>query len=126
MKLEYTFLHVDSSDALVSHFENRLAKLVKFELKPMDIHVIFSMERHVCYVDVTILEGRRKFKATGDDADFYRAVDKAVNKLHRQMAKDRRRLREHRNPEASDAGKMARLTETLEHDYSRAPLRKAV
>lgn len=97
MKMDYTFLHVDSSEALVEHFHDRFTKLLKFELKPMDVHVVFSMERHECIVDVQIIEGRRKFKATGLSDDFYRSVDMAVNKLHRQMSKEKKRLKDHKN-----------------------------
>lgn len=125
MKLEYTFLHVDASEALVEHFESRFAKLLKFELKPMDVDVVFSMERHECIVDVHILEGRRKFKATGVSNDFYRSADMVVNKLLRQMSKERRRLREHKNVDASHEGKLNRLQPDLAPDYSRAPVRKA-
>jgi putative sigma-54 modulation protein len=124
MKLEYTFLHVDSSEALMEYFRARFTKLEKFELKPMDVQVLFSMERHECIVDVLVLEGRRKFKAHSVSADFYRSVDMVVNKLVRQMSKDKRRLKEHKNPQASSAGKMARLTPELELDFSREPIRK--
>src|SRR5690606_33075322 len=93
MKLEYTFLHVESSEPLVEHFQERFSKLLKFELKPMDVQVVFSTERHECIVDVNILEGRRKFKAHGVSGDFYRSVDMVVNKLLRQMSKERKRLR---------------------------------
>lgn len=124
MKLDYTFLHVDSSEALVERFEARFAKLLKFELKPMDVQVVFSVERHECIVDVNILEGRRKFKAAGISNDFYRSVDMVVNKLLRQMSKERRKLRDHKNVGASHEGKLNRLQSDLASDYSRAPLRK--
>src|SRR3954468_22741503 len=97
MKLEYTFLHVDSSDALVEHFQSRFAKLLKFEIKPMDVHVIFSGQRHECIVDVQIMEGRRKYKAQGISADFSRSVDMVVNKLWRQMSKEKRKLKDYKN-----------------------------
>ncbi|MCM2282411.1 MAG: ribosome-associated translation inhibitor RaiA [Bdellovibrionaceae bacterium] len=125
MKLEYTFLHIDSSDALVEHFESRFGKLLKFELKPMDVQVVFSMERHECMVDVNILEGRRKFKASGVSNDFYRSVDMVVNKLLRQMSKERRKLRDHKNADASHNGKLNRLQPDLAPDYVRPALRKA-
>ena len=125
MKLGYAFLHMDASDALMDHFETRFEKALKFELKPMDVQVVFSMEKHECIVDINILEGRRKFKAHAVSGDFHRSVDMAVNKLIRQMSKDRRRLKEHKNPQASHIGKLARLNDALEIDFSRTPLRKA-
>lgn len=124
MKLDYTFLHVDTSDALIEYFETRFAKIAKFELKPMEVKVIFAMERHDCIVDVTVQEGRRKFKVQGISSDFHRSVDMVVNKLVRQMSKDKRRMKDHKNHQASHFGKLARLTPELEHDFTRVPLRK--
>jgi ribosomal subunit interface protein len=97
MKLEYTFLHVDTSDALVEHFQSRFEKLLKFEMKPMDVHVIFSSQRHECIVDVQIMEGRRKYKAQGIANDFDRSVDMVVNKLWRQMSKEKKKLKDYKH-----------------------------
>jgi putative sigma-54 modulation protein len=124
MKVDFTFLHVDSSDALMQYTEERLNKIEKFELKPMEVHVQFSMLKHECTVDVTIIEGRRKFKAHTTTEDFYKSVDSVSNKLSRQMSKDKRRLKQHKNPEASHYGQLARLNEELESDFSKEPLRK--
>lgn len=124
MKVDFTFKHVDSSEALMEYASDRIEKIAKFELKPMDVHFTISMQRHECIVDVSVLEGRRKFKAQAITNDFYRAVEMVVNKLTRQMSKDKRRLKHHKNAERSDYGNLNRLTESLEMDYSKDPLRK--
>ncbi len=124
MKLEYTFLHVDTSDALIEHFEDRFTKVSKFEMKPMDVQVVFSMQREECQVDVHVLEGRRKFQAHGVSNDFYRCVEMVVNKLVRQLSKDKSRLKDHKNHQASHLGKMDRLTPQMEMDFKRDPVRK--
>jgi len=125
MKLNYTFLHVDSSQALITHFEGRFGKLLKFELKPMDVQVVFSMERHECIVDVSILEGRRKFKATGVSDDFYRSADMVVNKLLRQMSKERRKLRDFKSAGRGNESGPSRSQPDLAVDVPDVPLRKA-
>ena len=125
MKIEFVFKHVDPSEALVEHCRERMEKLEKFELKPMDVRFTFSMQRHDRIVEVQVDEGRRKFKAQGVSDDFYRAVEMTVNKLWRQLSKDKSRIKGHRNPENSTTGKLARLNEELEPNYAQAPLRKA-
>lgn len=125
MKVDFTFKHVDSSEALMDYAADRLEKVAKFELKPMDVHFVISMQRHECIVEVTVLEGRRKFKAEAVSDDFYRSVEMVTNKLHRQLSKDKRRLKDHKSPERSAYGKMARLNEQLEPDFTiQKPLRK--
>jgi ribosomal subunit interface protein len=121
MKLGFAFRSVDSSEALMSHLSDRLEKLGRFELNPMDVQVIISMVRHECSVEVTMTEGRRKYKANAVSDDFYRSAEMCVNKLQRQLSKERRRKHDinHRRPEQSTEGKLARLTPTLESDYKR-------
>lgn len=125
MKVDFTFKHVDTSDSLMSYAVERCAKIEKFELNPMDIHFVISMAKHECMVDVHVEEGRRKFKASASADDFYRAVEMVMNKLTRQMSKDKRRLKAHKNPERSHYGQIARLTPGMESDFSARPLRKA-
>ena len=126
MKVDFTFKHVDSSEALMTYAHDRIEKIGKFELNPMDVHFIISMVKHDCTVEVHLEEGRRKFKASATSDDFYRSVEMVVNKLARQLSKDKRRLKHHKNAEKSHYGKLARLNESLEPDFTLdRPLRKA-
>lgn len=126
MKVEFTFKHVDSSEALQAYALERIERIEKFELKPMEIQFTVSMQsRHECIVEVNVLEGRRKFKAEAVSDDFYRSVEMVVNKLSRQLSKDKSRVKHHKNPERSNYGKIARLNDQLEPDYTiQNPLRK--
>ncbi len=97
MKVEFTFLHVDSSDALKTRAMDKLQKVDTFEHKPMDVHIIISQFRHDCLVEINVLEGRRKFQATGVSNDFYKSMDKAVDKLKKQLSKGKRRMKHHKH-----------------------------
>ncbi len=127
MKVDFNFKHVDSSDALMDYASERMEKLTRFELKPMDVQFTVSMEsRHECKIEVHVVEGRRKFKAEAVSDDFYRSVEMVINKLSRQLSKDKGRVKHHKDAERSSYGKIARLNEQLEIDYALAkPLRKA-
>ena len=124
MKVDFTFKHMDSSDALMQYARERCEKIEKFELNPMDMHFVMSMHKHECIVEVYVEEGRRKFKASASSEDFYRSVEMVVNKLTRQLSKDKRRLKAHKNIERSSYGQLARLTPALEMNYDARPLRK--
>ena len=121
MKVGFAFRNIDSSDLLMDYMSERLERLERFELNPMDVHVVVSMVRHECSVEVTMTEGRRKYKAHAVSDDFYRSVDRCVNKLQRQLSKERRRQHDmnQRRPNQSQEGKMARLNDQLEVDYRR-------
>lgn len=121
MKVGYAFRNVDSSDLLMNYMTERLEKLGRFELNPMDVQVTVSMVRHECSIDVTMTEGRRKYKALSVTDDFYRAADMCVNKLQRQLSKERRRTHDmnQRRPDKSHEGKIARLNPQLEVNFKR-------
>lgn len=126
MKVDFSFKQVDASEALVQYASERVAKIAKFELNPMDVHFTVSMLKHERSVDVDLVEGRRKFKAHATADDFYRAVEMVINKLTRQLSKDKRRMKHHKNPERSTYGQIARLTPELDTDFSpERSLRKA-
>lgn len=124
MKVDYSFKHLDASQALMGYTGERLEKIEKFETKPMDVHVVYSMQRHECMIEVTVLDGRRKFKATSISNDFYKAVDNMINKLTRQMSKGKKKLKYHKRPELSHYGQIEQLTPDLGMDYSPEKLRK--
>jgi putative sigma-54 modulation protein len=124
MKVDFTFKHVDVSDSLMEYARERLEKLVKFELKPMEVHFTVSMQKHECIIDVHVVEGRRKFKAEAVSDDFYRSVEMVINKLRRQLSKDKRRLKHHKSPERSAEGELSRLNEQLEPPYLSDKFRK--
>jgi ribosomal subunit interface protein len=121
MKVDFAFRNVDSSDLLMNYMRERLEKLERFELNPMGVHVVVSMVRHECSVEVTMQEGRRKYKAISVSNDFYRSVEMCVNKLQRQLSKERRRQHDlnQRRPEKTVEGKLAQLTPGLEVDFTR-------
>ncbi len=124
MKVEFTFLHVDSSDALKSRAIEKLHKVDSFEHKPMDIHLTISQLRHECIVEINALEGRRKFQATASSNDFYKSVDKAVEKLKKQMTKGKRRMKNHKHHNHIDnlypikGGKTRELEREVEDEFN--------
>ena len=124
MKVDFTFKHVDTSEAFMSCAQEKIEKLSKFSLKPMEVSSVMSLARHECVVEVCLIEGRRKFKATACSDDFYRSLEMVINKLTRQLSKDKRRLKGHKSPERSVYGKIARLTPQLESEFSVRSFRK--
>lgn len=115
MKVEFAFRNIESSDLLMQYADERLGKIERYELDPMDVHITVSMLRHECQIEMHVQEGRRKYKATAVSDDFYRSVEMAVNKLYRQLSKEKRRIHDlkHRRPEQTHEGKLARLSPSL-------------
>lgn len=121
MKTDIAFKGIDTSEALTEHLNDRLDKLTRLEVLPMEVTILVSGARGESQVEISILEGRRKYRASAVADDHYRAGDMCINKLYRQMSKERRRVHDlnHRRPERTKQGKLALLNEQLEFDYQK-------
>jgi len=121
MKIKYQFRGVQASEHLKNYFEDRLQKVEKFELKPVNGKVLFSMKRHEVFMEVTLtgLEGGA-FKAKSKSKDFYKASDQIVSKLMSQFAKKKNRMQKHKNYQKSAQGRLNKTNSQLEAEYLKA------
>ncbi|HPM41535.1 MAG TPA: ribosome-associated translation inhibitor RaiA [bacterium] len=92
----FTFRNMDSTDALRSHALDKLAKLDKYLFKPGKAHVIFNMEgpRHVA--EITLHIKGKSVIGVGSSNDMYTSVDEAVDRIKKQMSKEKERVKGHK------------------------------
>ena len=97
MQINVTFRHMEATDALKDHVEQKLGKFKKYLIRPIDAHVILSVEkiRQRCEIKLTA----SNFTATAVETsnDLYTSIDKAVHKLERQVIKHKEILKQHKN-----------------------------
>lgn len=120
MKLNYTFKHLDHSDALVTYTEEKMEEIGKFLLKEGYGNVYFSKIKNEFCVEVTVNTREKYFKATSYNMDAYTAVDLVVEKLEKQFLKTRKIMQHHKKPELSREGKMDQLNSRLEFEAKSA------
>jgi putative sigma-54 modulation protein len=99
MKVQYTFKHLDHSEALEEYCQERLEEIARFLLKDYTGHVAFSKRLKEFCVEFTILTKERPFRTKSYHFDPYGAVDEAVQKLEKQMMKVRKMMTYHKKPE---------------------------
>lgn len=114
MKVSCQFKSLQWSDALVEYTEDKLQKVRKYELKPIQVHVTYSAERHRKSVEMHIVGRDVSISGRGYGENFLEAVDKVVGKLTRQLSKRKQKIKAHRSFEQSRYGKLDRLNEQLE------------
>lgn len=85
MNITVTFRHVDSSNALKAHAEEKLAKLQKFLRQPMTARVTVSLEKLLHQVEARISSGGERYEAHEATEDMYASIDKVLDKLERQI-----------------------------------------
>ena len=92
----FTFRNTEATDALKSHALDKLERLNKFLVKPAACHFIFKVEgaRHVAEITLHIKGGR--FIGIETSNDMYTSIDGAVDKIRKQISRNRERIKDHK------------------------------
>ena len=104
MQISVTFRNTGSEDWFKDYITERLKKLQKYIDKPLEAHVVLSVEkfRNVAEVNVTAkgvnIIGKEEAK------DMQLAVDTVIDKIERQMKKHKEKLRGHKSNTARSGG----------------------
>lgn len=110
MKVTITFRHMEATDAIRNHVDTQLGRLEKYLIKPIEIHVILSVEKFRHRAEVVAFE--QHFKAQADEVcdDLYLSIDRAIDKVVKQIKKHKEKIQEHHKHHNS-VGEMTSLAE---------------
>ena len=89
MNITITFRHMDGSDAVKAHVNDKLAKLQKFLRQPMTANVTLSVEGLNHIADVHLAAGSVHAHATERSEDMYATIDMVLDKLERQVREEK-------------------------------------
>ncbi|MBI4412327.1 MAG: ribosome-associated translation inhibitor RaiA [Deltaproteobacteria bacterium] len=97
MNVTVTFRHLEATEAIKNHVEDKLEKFKKYLIRPIEAHVILSVEkfRHQCEITLAARDFRAMAIEVSDD--LYTSIDKAVHKLERQVKKHKEIVKEHKH-----------------------------
>ncbi|MFA4973715.1 MAG: ribosome-associated translation inhibitor RaiA [bacterium] len=92
----FTFRNTEATDALKSHALDKLDRLNKFLVKPAAAHFIFKVEgaRHVA--EITLHVKGNRFVGVDTSNDMYTSIDGAVDKIRKQISRDREKIKDHK------------------------------
>jgi ribosome hibernation promoting factor len=85
MNVSITFRHMDPSEAIKRHAQDKLAKLQKFLRQPMTAKVTLSIDRLRHVAETRISSGGAHLEAKESSEDMYASIDKVMTKLERQI-----------------------------------------
>lgn len=97
MQITFSFRHMDSSDAIKAHAAEKLSRLERFEDREMSVDTVFSMEKKFQKTAEFKVHGAHgSFIQTETREDLYEAIDVAIDKLDRQLARAKARVKHHK------------------------------
>ncbi len=114
MQFDVKFKGIDHSDSLENYVRERCEKLKKFEIKPIRVHVTFSLVRHERKAEFYIHGLHKKFRAAVESDSYFTSLDACLKKISRQMEKEKEKIKHHHHYEASAEAQLevlARLEE---------------
>lgn len=119
MKMNYTFRHLDHSDAIVEHTHRNLEEIGRFLLKGGQGQVHYSkmvrgeFNGDYC-VEISINTREKFFKAKAVGTDIYACVNDVVDKLERQFLKVRKIHQRHKKYDLSKEGRLREMNGQFE------------
>jgi ribosome hibernation promoting factor len=86
MQIAVTFRHMESSDAVRSYVEEKLARVKKYIEEPIDAQVVLSVQKKIHHrAEVTMVAKGLTMKSAENKDDMYAAIDLMVDKIERQL-----------------------------------------
>lgn len=117
MKCDFSFKHLDTSQALMDYAQEKLQNVASLMLKEGRAHIEFSRNKKFDYIcEVTIQSGIGHFKALAHGDSFHHAVELCNEKLYKQIMKNRKINQKHKGPERSKRGRLEEINKNLEQE----------
>lgn len=100
MAIEITGRHIDITDVVKDYARKRVERLNEEFPRLQSVHVILDVEKYRHMAEV-VVHGRAHGQVAGRETsgDMYASIDAAIDKVERQLRKNRERMVEHRGAE---------------------------
>lgn len=94
-KIHVTGRDVLVTDAMKDYAIEKLSKIERFTSRIIDVHVTMDIQKLDHRVDIVIKVDHVKIKSSATSTDMYASLDRAVEKIEKQLRRYKTRIREH-------------------------------
>ncbi|MFH0729937.1 MAG: ribosome-associated translation inhibitor RaiA [Pseudomonadota bacterium] len=112
MQTSVTFKNVDTSEHLKGYVQDKLDRLDKFLDNPAEANVVLRVEKFRHIAEVNINGDRLNVIGKEETDDMYSAIDLVLDKLEKQIKKNKQKIRDHRSG-GKNRDKIGPLIETM-------------
>lgn len=96
MQTSVTFKNIDPSDHLKSYVSEKLNRFDKYLYNPAEANVVLSVEKFRHIAEINIVGDRLNINGKEETEDMYSAIDMTLDKLEKQIKKNKQKTRERR------------------------------
>jgi putative sigma-54 modulation protein len=120
MQTSVTFKNLDSSDTLKSYVADKLNRFDKYLYNPAEASVVLSVEKFRHIAEININGDRLSINGKEETEDMYSAIDIVLDKLEKQIKKNKQKNRE-RRPGVKFKGKgdQTAVSPAVEEDFEK-------
>ena len=106
MQTNITGHHVEITSALRDYVDNKLERLERHFDHITDVHVILTVEKQQHKAEASLhLKGHHLY-ADDCQADMYAAIDGLIDKLDRQVVKQKEKMKDHHQKEVQKSASL--------------------
>jgi putative sigma-54 modulation protein len=113
MQTSVTFKNLEPSEPLKSYVKNKLEKLDKLLDNPAEANVVLSVEKIHHITEIKLTGDRLNVNCREKTGDMYSSIDKALDKLEKQIKKTKEKIRKHRQGSRTEAREMKETFESF-------------
>ncbi|MGD0279854.1 MAG: ribosome-associated translation inhibitor RaiA [Smithella sp.] len=96
MKISVTFRNGEGENWQKVYAEERIQKLNKYLSAPAEAHIIVSMEKFRNAAEINLSSNGWNINAKEEAKDIHIALDSCIDKIEKQLKKQREKVREHK------------------------------
>jgi len=96
MQTSVTFKNIDPSDHLKAYVSDKLDRFDKFLDNPAEANVVLAVEKFRHIAEINIAGDKLTIIGSEQTNDMYSAIDMALDKLEKQIKKNKEKIRERR------------------------------
>ena len=93
MQTSVTFKNLDPSDHLKDYVKDKLNRLDKYLYNPAEANVVLSVEKFRHIAEISIMGDRLNINGKEETNDMYSAIDITMDKLEKQIKKNKQKKR---------------------------------
>ncbi|MBL1320202.1 MAG: ribosome-associated translation inhibitor RaiA [Methylophaga sp.] len=95
MQLNLSGQHIEITDSLRDHVNNKFEKLTRHFDQMTNVHVILSVEKQRQKAEATVHASGADLFASDENENMYTAIEHLVSKLDRQIIKHKDKIKNH-------------------------------
>jgi len=98
MQISVTFRNMEPKEVLREYVQEKIAKVEKFLDHPLEASVVLAVEKHRHIAEATLVANRTTVNAQEETEDMFSAIDLVMDKLERQVRKNKEKVRRRKIP----------------------------